>query len=351
MAKISCPNCGAIGNEGSVCEFCGTTITVKIKRNITITKEKNNSEKADIEEIIVGNNIISKEKAKEIALEWLEYDLNAAAYSITYEEYLCPIKEKIKLFDIEVEYFQIPLFTYTGYAKHSSSLNKELYFFVAYAGKDNEIPKQLLSVLKFSELHKYKIDDDFVKEAFVSSLKGKCAESKDLKRLFVKNKEKVWDSLKARGVKSSYSDFDTPIIGHHVLPLYLVNFKIDGELSEYTLIDGEGNIYREPNHIILGDSVLKHYLGDDFQDILDKKSEEVIKKREEEKQRQYEDKVKKFKAEAEKKGNAGATFFWIGIISMLGSLIFVSTSITALVVVFVLGLVFFIIGFCLICNA
>lgn len=341
MAKISCPNCGAIGNEGSVCEFCGTTITVKIKRNITITKEKNNSEKADIEEIIVGNNIISKEKAKEIALEWLEYDLNDAADRITYEKYLCPIKEKIKLFDIEVEYFQIPLFTYTGYAKESSSLNKVLYFFVAYAGKDNEIPKQLLSVLKFSELHKYKIDEDFVNKVSVYSLKGKCAESKDLKRLFVKNKEKVWDSLKAREVKSSYSDFDTPIIGHHVLPLYLVNFKIDGELSEYTLIDGEGNIYLEPHPFILGDSVVKHYLGDDFKDILDKKREEVIKKQEEEKQRQEEDEVKK----AEKKANARATFFLIGMISMLGSLIFVSTSITAVVVGFVLGLVFLILSF------
>ena len=309
MAKYSCPNCGALGEEGSVCEFCGTTIINPNRSNIQSSKRNNIAKDTPI---LIYETDLTPDQVIKSAKQFVRNDLDTnlmGSYQKYYDEFIVPIGDKADLFSYNVERFEVPLYWYQFEAQERGTDSVVWHDFFAIADKDNSFPEVVSSELRYEELY------DFENE-FGLTLKESVKNQDKYENLFNIGEYDIWRSIYASKKRDEYFRRyeNRPVVKMIIIPIYVVNIKVNTLIGKgvksvnmQCIIGRDGNVYGayDSNFRCL---LAEYFLGDDWLSIIKNRE----KAADEEKHREYE-------REEQNKNRIGTIMLVVGIIVLFGS--------------------------------
>lgn len=264
MSKISCPQCGAIGEEGAVCEYCGSTIFLNKGENI-LNKIDLEYKKSIIEKnpIQIYESNLSPEFAIEAVKNFIYEDLKSASKSMlkdVYEEFIFPIEDKLSLFKYSARLYQIPIFWYNVEAEDYNN-NLRNYNFLAYAGDNKSFPPIIVNEFRFRHCDDLEEDLGIKLEKQVNNHTG-----------FKKDEHEIWQSLYSQKVRFDFfRRSDYPNIKQIIIPVLVVLVEIspsivkDNTKIHKEFIIGNNRKILNDNQINVIQMLIQYYLGDDWE--------------------------------------------------------------------------------------
>lgn len=326
MATVKCPNCGAIGNVGSVCEFCGTTIiasTEDIADNPRRKSKKISSEgNIKVYQSKYSSDYALK-KAKEAVLAYLERIAKDRSMQ-EYWEYVTPIEEKAKLFSYKATLRYIPFYLFEFKAevqedKDSKYTQIKTLKYIGFAGSKSYPSQAQIDFCPIEDLTSF----DHASKANAKSVSS----SK-----FVKESTQVWDSIYGKKERTKFVRYEAPEVKRIFLPFYVVNISIrlpneNGDIvDEEIVMDYMGVIKDISNVDGIHNMLAEYYLGENCLNTLKKRKSERNKIEQEKKNKSNIDKQQRKQEEIARDTKKVLGCFAVLVIGIIIAIIIAFTS-------------------------
>lgn len=217
IKKINCPNCGAVGVVGSVCEFCGSTIIEKKTAKGIQKKEgsQKDSNKKELKNFYSPNKITEKEAAKifkDFIVEEINTDMKMNGDDEFQDRILKPLDKTIELLELKVyPSVWLPFFLYRG--ETFDGKKNEDFNILAFAGNKKQLPFNFINLITFKNCNSFELEPITKNIEFLKVHKVQ------------KDYVKIWDeSLSVReewggGYKSLKLPKDTIIVYLNIIPI------------------------------------------------------------------------------------------------------------------------------------